>query len=163
MSQPGSGDEPVARTCEPEALQHRPLVPAGAPTVIRQTREQPSQPSSFAAPCGPDRCGGRSAEERALAGLPTEQIRDALTALPDDVRHTLYLVDLAGLSYREVGAILGIPRRKVLSRVHRGRSNMRWQLAGISQGSWQAQDSEQAQGSQPAQANSQPAHSVPVG
>jgi RNA polymerase sigma-70 factor, ECF subfamily len=98
--------------------------------AVSTSRPVPGMPS-LVAPCPPDQCNEQAAEQRALAGLPTEQIRAALTALPDELHQALYLVDLAGLSYREAGAVMGIPRRTVLSRVHRGRCSLLSRLAQV--------------------------------
>jgi len=70
----------------------------------------------------------RSAEEQALARIPSDEIVSALGALPDDFRLTVYLIDVEGLSYRETAAIMGTPIGTVMSRLHRGRTGLRSQL-----------------------------------
>ena len=51
-----------------------------------------------------------------LANFADEQIIRALRELPDELRLTLYLVDVEGLSYDEIAAALEIPRGTVESR-----------------------------------------------
>lgn len=53
----------------------------------------------------------------------------ALVALPDALRHTLFLTDVWGFDYEETGALLGIPKGTVGSRVHRAKQSMRAALA----------------------------------
>lgn len=70
----------------------------------------------------------RSAEEQALARMPTDEITSALRALPEDFRLAVYLIDVEGLTYRETAAIMGTPVGTVMSRCHRGRTSLRSQL-----------------------------------
>ena len=60
--------------------------------------------------------------------MPTDEITDALRALPEDFRLAVYLVDVEGLSYREAARIMSTPIGTVMSRVHRGRTSLRSQL-----------------------------------
>lgn len=48
-------------------------------------------------------------------------VRDAVHALPEEFRHAVLLRDLQGLSYEEIGEVLGVPPGTVRSRIHRGR------------------------------------------
>lgn len=48
-------------------------------------------------------------------------IREALKALSLDVREPLVMIDLFGLTYRDVSDVLGVPVGTVKSRVHRAR------------------------------------------
>lgn len=48
-------------------------------------------------------------------------IREALKTLSLDVREPLVMIDLFGLSYRDVSDLLGVPVGTVKSRVHRAR------------------------------------------
>lgn len=70
----------------------------------------------------------RSAEEQALARMPADEIGSALRALPEEFRRAVYLVDVEGLSYRETASMMGTPIGTVMSRVHRARASLRWQL-----------------------------------
>ena len=69
-----------------------------------------------------------SAEEQALARMPTDEIVKAVRSLPADFRQAVYLIDVAGYSYREAAAMMGTPIGTVMSRLHRGRTSLRAQL-----------------------------------
>ncbi len=56
-------------------------------------------------------------------------VQAALDALPPDFRAAVVLCDLEGLTYEEIGAVLGIKIGTVRSRIHRGRSALRAALA----------------------------------
>ncbi len=70
-------------------------------------------------------------EER--TGVPANQeqnleirdIRAGLALLPDDQRQVILLVGLEGMSYVEAAEILGIPKGTVMSRLNRGREQLR--------------------------------------
>lgn len=73
--------------------------------------------------------GMRSAETEAMSALPDEEIKEALAALPEDRRLAVYLADVEGFAYKEISSILEIPLGTVMSRLHRGRSQLRELLA----------------------------------
>lgn len=54
----------------------------------------------------------------------------ALAALPEEQRAVVLLVGLEGFAYAEAAKILAIPVGTVMSRLHRGREQLRRQLAG---------------------------------
>ena len=56
------------------------------------------------------------------------RVRKAVTALPDDQRQVIALVDLEGFSYCEVASILEIPIGTVMSRLHRARKSLQHAL-----------------------------------
>lgn len=69
--------------------------------------------------------GMKSAEVEALENLPDSEIRDALEQLPPDRRTAVYLADVEGFSYQEIADIMDTPIGTVMSRLNRGRRQLR--------------------------------------
>ena len=101
--------------------------------VYRRKKRQPTQCSTeevtdqrlAKADADSTSMGLRSAEELVLAALPDNDIKAAMEALPPQFREVVYFADVEGFGYKEIAAITNAPKGTVMSRLHRGRRQLR--------------------------------------
>ena len=92
----------------------------------RRRKRRPSEPL----PDDPDRvlAGGDDAATALAAATLSDDVQDALRALPYEYRAAVVLCDVVGLPYGEIADQLGVPVGTVRSRIHRGRALLRSSL-----------------------------------
>lgn len=74
--------------------------------------------------------GLRSAETEALENMPSQTVTDALEDLSPEFREAVILADVEGFAYKEIAEIMNTPIGTVMSRLNRGRKQLRAALAG---------------------------------
>ena len=66
-----------------------------------------------------------------LTNLDTHALTDALEALPAEFREAVILRELEGFSYKDIAGITEVPVGTVMSRLYRGRKQLRDLLADV--------------------------------
>jgi RNA polymerase sigma-70 factor, ECF subfamily len=79
----------------------------------------------------PEATSSRSAEAIVLERLVDDDVKQALSDLPEQFRIAILLADVEGFSYREIADMLEIPIGTVMSRLHRGRKSLQKALMGL--------------------------------
>jgi RNA polymerase sigma-70 factor (ECF subfamily) len=65
-----------------------------------------------------------------LGAVDQQLLRKAIEELPEEFREAIILRELEGMSYKEIGAITGVPIGTVMSRLARARQRLEKTLAG---------------------------------
>jgi RNA polymerase sigma-70 factor (ECF subfamily) len=108
-------------------------------TSYRRRQREPAMVSAgdseefdlYASLAGQTEFTARSAESIVLEDLVDDDVKKALSDLPEQFRIAILLADVEGFSYREIADMLDIPIGTVMSRLHRGRTALPKALMGL--------------------------------
>ena len=84
-----------------------------------------------------------SAEVEVLDVMPDGDIAAALAELPDGARTAMFYVGVQGHTYAETAALMGVPMGTVMSRVSRGRQQLRVALSHRDRSCQELRDAEE--------------------
>lgn len=98
------------------------------PAQLLSPAPETAQPASAGAAAG-GLTHVPSAEDEVLRRFSHSDFRQALDALPNCFKATIYLADIEGYSHCDVAEIIGVPIGTVMSRLHRARNRLRGLLA----------------------------------
>lgn len=73
----------------------------------------------------------RSPEEVAIAHTGDPAIAAAMRSLPEKYRTAIYYADIEGRKFREIALLTNVPIGTVMSRLHRGRKQLRDALSDV--------------------------------
>jgi len=100
--------------------------------INRVRRKRPSllhDPDTTMATVADTESDSRTPEDQLVDMTFDESIERSLAKLSDTFREAITLVDIQGLSYAEAAAVLDVPVGTIMSRLHRGRKQIREGLA----------------------------------
>jgi RNA polymerase sigma-70 factor (ECF subfamily) len=95
-------------------------------TIVAEMDHLPMAASPFAAE--PPEVVGVEALAEALPYMVTDDVLQALEALPAEYRTAVLLADLLEYSYKDIALAMGCPMGTVMSRLHRGRQMLQQRL-----------------------------------
>lgn len=95
----------------------------------RTPDEQPLEEGDYFLYNRMEQAGGASETERVVERLSRDDIVGAMSAVPEDFRDVIVLVDIGDFTYADAAQILDIPIGTVMSRLHRGRRILKRELA----------------------------------
>ncbi|HTM44199.1 MAG TPA: sigma-70 family RNA polymerase sigma factor [Polyangiaceae bacterium] len=97
--------------------------------LARSVMENPSvDPVSEGWVGGASLASLRDPEAAAMRPMMRDELRRALDSIPEEFRVVVLLADVEEMSYREIADIVGCPLGTVMSRLHRGRKQLKAHL-----------------------------------